>query len=49
MTVKNWTNWPIDIHEEPEQIQRRYKKGLFFSVIGIFTFILLALAACSQA
>lgn len=28
---------------------KRYKKGLFFSVIGIFTFILLALAACSQA
>lgn len=26
MTVKNWTNWPIDIHEEPEQIQRMLEK-----------------------
>lgn len=32
MTVKNWTNWPIDIHEEPEQIQRMLEKVEFIEI-----------------
>lgn len=28
---------------------KRYKKGLFFSILGVFIFILLALIACFNA